>query len=1040
MRKLSFVAISVFALTAVLSACSGSGTSSSTPYDPSKNPAKVQGVLHAKNVNKVSVYAVPIDAQGQPMQYDSGGIIGKEGITNEAGEFNSEFDNDYVNKPGIVLAFPEGTDKEGSLRYSAAIGVILFDQFGKGSKMRINVNWITSLASDFAYSSYIDENGIQTSQPNKHMPGIYTAYTIERANLWLGKQFNLSDIVSVTPILPNQLASAASLSSQERAESIRYGALVAAGIQLAGNDEKAWFAQVRDQQRGLLGQLYKNAGDNEFSLCTLYTEAARLLKENITAKSPVEANAELVQLEQKKKGFCQASPYEQTTIDVPFSEIAGWVNAAEQAKEFLGDLNQRLSNLTGETPINGTTTCDWSMEFNTNENCTASYFDPDYVQETKQFHGDLLSFYQDKKTEFEKAERAIRDNVLEFTACLNGGTGASCTGFSAAADKTPASYKKGDLTFTYEPDDSVKVSDKYHAFNFYVTGSQTVAGSTISYKEREIKEEGKDTVTLRPRLRVVYDDAFAKPPLTVIAQQNNKKLSDENFPQGAVEPLGFDYEFPKLSITNFSGNTLETYLAYKLIGVKPHPFNKSTNDYPYHYNYTQLVMQNDIDVNGDSKSKANINIVIKTSNGANFYAENVWPNLEDLFDNQGGASFYSDKKAGADILDPSYDTKENLFTYSLKQDQKIVLAYICADGKAFDENTFLCSDKKTEPKPSYTQADYFEITPQGLPTNRYELYKGEQSGTPFKSLRACIIPQGTNDAEIEQKKLCTESQEVFHEFELFTNEDGDEDDDSEKNTLFEKEKNGNYKYFNLFAVPGYGAYEPEFPSTLTWEENKTMDGKRSITYSQGLEDFSLLVDQKFKDKAPAIAKITFSKNTPTSWELAASLGYDYDEDARDALEQWGLFMEQGLVAAGDNAQSLYFSYFVNDDIQKDKTDYTELSSLVIFRGGVKFSGADKAEATGIVLAGNNKYSVEDGDTKGCGYLFADERKSYNSIEDSCAGNEVAYLSFRQTLIAVVREEKEDQFVARFSDGAAIELNFMQSLPKFFLDGFNQKSE
>lgn len=1037
MKKLLSCVVPITLSALALTACSGSGSSSSTPFNPDQEPAKIQGVLHAKTVSNVDIYTVPIDAQGQPMQNERGEIMGETTKTNTAGEYNSQFSHEYVNKPGIVLAYPNGIEATENLRYSTAVGKVLFDQLGKGSKMRINLNWITSLASDFAYSSYIDENGTEGANPNRHMPGIYTVYTIERANLWLSKQFDISDIVSVTPILPTQLNNFSALSSQERTEGIRYGALVAAGLSLAGNDEKTWFEKVRNQQREFQGQLYKNASSNEFSLCELYTEAHSLLSAKL-GSAPAEAQTELSKLKSKKTEHCSKSLYTKTEVEVPFEEIEAWTNAAERAKEFLIDLNQRLSNLTGKTPINGNPTCaEWNIAFNKNEHCTASFFDPNYVSETENFHGELQRFYKENEKSFKDAQELILTSVLEFTACLNK-SACSTTNYTEATDKDKAEYKIGDLVFTYEPDESVKSGDKYHAFNFYITGSQTVADSTITYSAREIKEEGKDTITLRPRLRVVYEQVYKEPPHTVIAQQNNKTIIDENFPADAVEPLGFDYEFPKLKITDFAGNKLETYMAFKLIGVKPHHFEKSASDYPYHYNYTQLVIQNDIDVANNSDSKVKINIVIKTANGANFYAKNVWPNLEDLFKNEGGDSYYDDKKAGADISDPEYDKLENLFSYSLMEGKKIVLGYACADGKPFDEDTFKCSNKE-EPEPQYTKADYFEITPQGLPTNRYELYAGEQAGTKYKTLRNCAIPADGSDEEKESKKICGKSEEVFHDFQLFTNEE------DTQNTLFEKNKDGSYKYFSLFAILGYGAYEPQFPKPLSWGDNQQMGGKRTVTYSQGLEDFSILVDQKFKNKKPAIAKINFSKNTPTSWEVAASLGYDYDEDARDALEQWGLFMEQGLVASGDYAQSLYFSYFVNDEVKQDedgsneRTDYTELSSLVIFRGGVTFIGAGKAEAAGVVIAGNNKYTIKDGGNKGCGYLFKDfYRKLYNDIDDSCVGNKVAYLTFRQALLAVVREEQEGKFIARFSDGSAVKLDFMQSLPKFFLDDLNKK--
>src|SRR5690606_20161373 len=117
------------------------------------------------------------------------------------------------------------------------------------------------LAAGHAYTSYIDEEGDQGNAPQAPKVGMFTAFTIERGNLWLSKQFYLGDVVSLRPIAPSQLAEDSGLSQSLLEPGIRYGALVAAAQQLAKDEsigEPQWLTEVVDQQRTLQGQLYLN--------------------------------------------------------------------------------------------------------------------------------------------------------------------------------------------------------------------------------------------------------------------------------------------------------------------------------------------------------------------------------------------------------------------------------------------------------------------------------------------------------------------------------------------------------------------------------------------------------------------------------------------------------------------------------------------------------------------------------------------------------------------------------------------------------------
>lgn len=1012
----SVLSVSLAAL--LLSACSGSGSSGSSPFDNTRPPTKINGLLDssvaANAKHKADIFAVPINTQGQPSQSNAGGFIGKHTKAKTNGEYETEFDGQYVNQPGLLIAYPlglEGENADSEFIYTAAIGTVLFDGFGRGANMQVNINWITSLAADFAYTSYIDENGAEGNNPNKAMPGIYSVYTIERANLWLSKQFDLPDVVSTTPILPNQLNQFGHLASQERSNGIRYGALLAAGRSLAESGkyrtEWEWFEKVRDQQRDLLGQLYQNA-DDEFSLCQLYTKAAASLS---GVSAPQEAMNQYTYLSGKAFDYCATeNVYEPTDIDVPFEEIEAWANVTVDAKNFLTDLNDRLNNIKGDDPHTcGKGDSQWSSEIQSNPDCMASFFDPAYIKQAEDFYGPMQSLYEDHKEEFKQAQQDLIDSVLAFTRCLN-------------ASKPCTEYKKGGLTFTLEPYEELKQGNEYYAFVFVISGTQSITDTDTDTADNEIAKITYKTATLndadktllKPRVRVVYEDAYATPPVTVMAD----KKAPETVPTGGVEALGYDFNFPHLIIDNFAGNSLETLFSAKLIGVKPHSFEDTSAAHPYHYNYTELVMQSDIKDNNESKSR--INIVIRTANGADFYAQEVWPDLEDLFQEDGGEYYYDANKAGADIMDESHDTITDLFEYTLAEKEQVVLTYRCADGKAFDDSTFKCSDKVSEPQPSYVTADYFEITPKGLGTNRYELYADET--TSGKRLRNCAIPADVPSEEAEKNKVCTQSEWFYPEFKI-------ED-------LLKKNDDGSYEYFSLFAFPGYGAYEPQFPEKIAEiAASGSVDGDRKLHYSHTLNDFSLLLDQRFNKSPLAIAKVNFSKRTPTSWEVALSIGYDYNPEYRDAMESWGIWQTQGVLALGEKAQSLYFSYFVNDTTEEGAANqsFTELSGLMVYRGAVKLSGT--ATGHSLTIAGNKNYQTTgtELDIEGCGYLFANKRKDHDNFDQGCENNEVAYLTFRSALIGVIREETKDQYVARFSDGTAVAVDFMESLPGVFLD-------
>src|SRR5690606_25999795 len=118
-------------------------------------------------------------------------------------------------------------------------------------------------------------------------------------------------------------------------------------------------------------------------------------------------------------------------------------------------------------------------------------------------------------------------------------------------------------------------------------------------------------------------------------------------------------------------------------------------------------------------------------------------------------------------------------------------------------------------------------------------------------------------------------------------------------------------YLSLFAVPGHGAYQPDFPdkTSLTIGSKETIDGILKANFSLGIDSMQVRMAQElhkstgtapYNDFAPrAIANLTLTQKTKEEWEAAFAFGYNYD-----ALID--------VLPTGAKAQSFYISYFVKE--------------------------------------------------------------------------------------------------------------------------------
>src|SRR5690554_2954930 len=960
--------LSVTLLGLLVTGCSPSSSSSgsSTVVE-----SKVNGYVGASNIFKSTIFAVPIDVQGQPKldTEDQNKYAGNRTISDSKAYYVVGVAEEDNPKPILFIANALAEDKttkrcelvNGCAKAKANYGdtYTLNTEFklraavsSVGDGSRVNINWITHLVADIAYTTYIDETGDNRESPNTAAPGMYTPFTIERGNLWLSKQFKISDVISYRPISPSQLNQADGLVEGLREEGIRYGALLAGGQKLASDknlSDTGWVTSIVERQRELQGQLYINHQD-KFSMCKVYDAAETVLNDNLKRQTGLSADVSasatnaLAELKDERVDAYSANLGDKTNIKVKVDEIKGWADSFKQAKEFVGDLNSRFLNMRCDDPAKE----------------GEGFFDCDYVNVTQDYYNNLELFYKSNKVELTQALQGIREDIEDFIICLKN---SSCD--------SDREYTTDDLTYTLVPVESTKEKvdgvDKYYAFDFRITGTISIS-STLSLTFNEIpvdKQTDKITESDYNYIRVVYqgDKSPLKTPAKLaFGDENNNAPSLEE----GVEPLGFDINIPSVTIKNtdksFEFKDFNLYFfSAKLLGVKP-IFDEHK---AMHYNLTEvsagLNVQGDIlgDImeEGEEVELANtaeLTFKAKFSDAANYYAPSIWPDANDYFVTDSG------------VVAPK--EKPGLFEYNLVRNKNILISSTQAkDGEVTE---------------TWGNADYLELTVAGA-TNRYEKYKQDER----YALRNCLVNKTLSEAEQEKQKICRASETVLEDFSVI--------DD----LIYSEEK-----YFSNFAIPAYGSYKPDIPEDVKWGEG-TWNGILVAEFAQGVDNFELRIGQEFVDdsgdnikrRPSAILKVKANKKTDTNWELAASMGYKYK------------YLVDVLPMGEKDTQSFYFAYSVKEftDADGSKAFVEELGSLSIIRAGTKLFQLEEGKTVNGTLASRVDYEIDKDVVNNCGY------SGHQVKTKSC--NAIAYLTVRGKLVGVLREEN-GAYVMRYSDG------------------------
>ncbi len=997
-RSAVFTAAVLMAVT--LAGCSGNSSSTSEYISPAL-PQFVNGYVGESSFHNALVYAVPITG-GQLTGNDEGGFAGFSSRSSNQGFYQVRLLPESINSPVVLVA--TNADAEGSVmqRCEVPTGCGETWAFGKTrdftddeeflmqaavgvvrNQMRININWLTHLATSLAFASFGAEskacnNPADSDQENACLDdremfvaraGFYSAYTIEKGNLWVARLFNDvltsgADLIALQPLAPSQLVKLSDSSNTLTTEGIVLGALLAAMQQravVAGKPVAEWVLGGRSSDGaripGLVDELLENQGrlyersDVSFtSLFTLYDTAQGILESvrpgfGSTAPASLEQAISRFNIAKSKMQYGELKTV--VVNDAEVASLQSWTQIITDSDVFVTDLYERLLNFKGEQ--DGTCTS-WSAA--PQVGCTNSFIDPAYIAASNAYYEQFKDLYDNNGAELRRALRDIREGVLEFTQCLN--------------TETPCSEYFTDLglRLTVVPliESASEDGGAFTIFDFRFSGKQTIDdiddidgidGIEINWADGEAINDKGETVSVPSRLLVEYGQAFARPPLTGAEKADTDGNGTNSLiPVGAEQAIAYDLFSPNVTL-NLNGNAINMRVGLSLAGVRDAFASPGTTGDLYRYNLAQF----ELELNatgpqiGDStqtRNQAELSLKYSGAAATGFYPDKVWPD--------GDKSAWFTPRTDVDSLLP----KKILYSY--EPDYPIV--------KTSDAGLM---------------AEIFEYQIPYSNYIRYENYR--DAGKRY--LRICSLPDvwTSGSADTLEKECGTPSLQA-NSYSLL-------------NDLILKNKESLLE----FEVPARGFYRAIIPDTDT--DTEFMNGNELTAtlvkpFVPGVGDFRFDLTQELfstkGDRLPAAkVKMQLSRPEKNKISLLFSLGYDFD-----AFVPFG----DGFIA---NGQSLFLSYN-SDEITADDNSVSILSSgaLRVIRGGYQLRTG--VNDVGAELLGDGRYTQDDSGAS-CGLLDRDRSMAKN---DTCEFK--ITLSFRGALIGIIREELPDVYVVRYSDG------------------------
>lgn len=230
---------------------------------------------------------------------------------------------------------------------------------------------------------------------------------------------------------------------------------------------------------------------------------------------------------------------------------------------------------------------------------------------------------------------------------------------------------------------------------------------------------------------------------------------------------------------------------------------------------------------------------------------------------------------------------------------------------------------------------------------------------------------------------------------------------------------------NTYTVPSRGLYQVRLPvapvvslneetqeyveviEPLPLDESNavTLNGALVSQIRYGVDSLSLRLaaetykrdtGQEEESVGPLIADIKAKVLADNLYDFAITFGYRYQYLV-------------DVVPTGTDAQSLFVAYRAGFGSGNDLS-IEEIGTLLIFRGGVVLAGKDAAESVGLFATSKVDYERTQAttDVKACG--------AANRDQGVIRCDALAYIGFKGALLGVVREERDDVYVARFING------------------------
>lgn len=679
-RLISLSAAAVIALVG----CSGN---SSTSFQESKEE-KVSGFAGAANMASTSIQAVAITNQGQPetglTSDNKEALVGRRTTTAPNGYFEVVIEDDKIGAPTVVIASsPNGNSKIRCERIAgcgetAYLGNITLEKGFEyrslvtdiAANMVVNVNWLTHVANAYAYTSYIDTTNDNVNNPDTAKPGIYSRYTIDVANKRMSQLLGVSDITSVRPIAPSQLAVPLDTPLLLQEQGVRYGAMLAS-LQYIKPEDSSYLDFLNHIIRSFnanKGQMLIRApqGSSEISVDEIWRGAELALRENIAylrgrnLQVPSVADTVLADIVAARAILLQADAGIYTSHPVPALNASAQseINAIANAKWFIDDLNKRLINFDGSDP----STCSGSET--DAADCVPSFVDLEYRRHIERYSNDLKKALDVAGPDLMKAFGTVRDAVDYYASELNGAPDqnnpfANSDRVVIEEIELPDNNGIADDTNKTDQNGNVLLSKKLKL----TTGSNDVL--YLSYKENKntprkppqgksflfrVNIEGKLTENSRSFSFDVGGDSTGQKvkPYVEIEYENAQSTP---VPFAVEEPLTFKLVWPivRAQSTGIERDyDLTQLFEAELVGISDPIIEGSEMRYNLkRISYRSLAQGAIINPNAEKKIRDTTEgiITLNSAEWNNYYPQNKWPNLQEYLQVRPGFDVVSEEES-----------------------------------------------------------------------------------------------------------------------------------------------------------------------------------------------------------------------------------------------------------------------------------------------------------------------------------------------------------------------------------------------------------